>query len=79
MAGGDAHALPHAAAGRLADPATLARLASEFFATPPGQATAPGLSAGSGAVGGVPSALPAAAPILASVSNPVPGGSPLAG
>ncbi|MBR8473643.1 family 2A encapsulin nanocompartment cargo protein cysteine desulfurase, partial [Burkholderia cenocepacia] len=30
-------------------------------------------------VGGVPSALPAAAPILASVSNPVPGGSPLAG
>ncbi|MBR8264726.1 cysteine desulfurase, partial [Burkholderia cenocepacia] len=32
-----------------------------------------------GAVGGVPSALPAAAPILASVSNPVPGGSPLAG
>ncbi|MDN7994819.1 family 2A encapsulin nanocompartment cargo protein cysteine desulfurase, partial [Burkholderia orbicola] len=44
-----------------------------------GQATAPGLSAGSGAVGGVPSALPAAAPILASVSNPVPGGSPLAG
>ncbi|MCO8396161.1 cysteine desulfurase, partial [Burkholderia cenocepacia] len=38
-----------------------------------------GLSAGSGAVGGVPSALPAAAPILASVSNPVPGGSPLAG
>ncbi|MCO8566956.1 cysteine desulfurase, partial [Burkholderia cenocepacia] len=38
-----------------------------------------GLSAVSGAVGGVPSALPAAAPILASVSNPVPGGSPLAG
>ncbi|VWB62519.1 segregation protein B [Burkholderia lata] len=75
LAGGDAHALP---AG-LPDPATLARLASEFFATPPGQATAPGLSAGSGAVGGVPSALPAAAPILASVSNPVPGGSPLAG
>lgn len=72
--------MPHASlpAG-LPDPATLARLASEFFATPPGQATAPGLSAGSGAVGGVPSALPAAAPILASVSNPAPGGSPLAG
>ncbi|RQS24288.1 family 2A encapsulin nanocompartment cargo protein cysteine desulfurase [Burkholderia sp. Bp8998] len=80
LAGGDAHALPHAPlpAG-LPDPAALARLASEFFATPPGQATAPELSAGSGAVGGVPSALPAAAPILASVSNPVPGGSPLAG
>ncbi|RKU04067.1 cysteine desulfurase [Burkholderia sp. Nafp2/4-1b] len=78
--GRDALALPHASlpAG-LPDPATLARLASEFFATPPGQATAPGLSAGSGAVGGVPSALPAAAPILASVSNPAPAGSPLAG
>ncbi|MGS0896927.1 family 2A encapsulin nanocompartment cargo protein cysteine desulfurase [Burkholderia stagnalis] len=76
--GSDALAVPHAPlpAG-LPDPATLARLASEFFATPPGQA--PGLSAGSGAVGGVPSALPAAAPILASASNPVPGGSPLAG
>ncbi|WP_412025262.1 family 2A encapsulin nanocompartment cargo protein cysteine desulfurase [Burkholderia cepacia] len=80
LAGGDALALPHAPlpAG-LPDPAALARLASEFFATPPGQATAPGLSAGSGAVGGVPSALPAAAPILASVSNPAPAGSPLAG
>ncbi|HDR9529578.1 TPA: hypothetical protein QDC00_001080, partial [Burkholderia stabilis] len=42
LAGGDALALPHAPlpAG-LPDPATLARLASEFFATPPGQATAP--------------------------------------
>ncbi len=76
----DALALPHAPlpAG-LPDPAVLARLASEFFATPPGQATAPGLSAGSGAAGGVPSALPAAAPIFASVSNPAPAGSPLAG
>ncbi|KVM96329.1 family 2A encapsulin nanocompartment cargo protein cysteine desulfurase [Burkholderia stagnalis] len=75
-----AGALPYAPlpAG-LPDPATLARLASEFFSTPPGQATAPGVSAGSGAVGGVPSALPAAAPILASVSNPAPAGSPLAG
>ena len=72
--------LPHATppAG-LPDPATLARLASEFFAALPGNASAPGVSAGSGAVGNVPSALPAAAPILASVSNPVPGGSPLAG
>ncbi|WP_175714454.1 family 2A encapsulin nanocompartment cargo protein cysteine desulfurase [Burkholderia ambifaria] len=79
-AGSDPLALPHAPlpAG-LPDPAVLARLASGFFATPPGQAAAPGLSAGSGAVGGVPSALPAAAPILASVSNPAPAGSPLAG
>ncbi|MGK8208847.1 family 2A encapsulin nanocompartment cargo protein cysteine desulfurase [Burkholderia cenocepacia] len=78
--GSDALALPHAPlpAG-LPDPATLARLAAEFFSTPPGHATAPGLAAGSGAVGGVPSALPAAAPILASTSNPAPAGSPLAG
>ncbi|KWI50617.1 cysteine desulfurase [Burkholderia pseudomultivorans] len=78
--GSDALALPHAPlpAG-LPDPATLARLAAEFLSTPPGHATAPGLSAGSGAVGGVPSALPAAAPILASTSNPAPAGSPLAG
>lgn len=63
----------------LPDPATLARLATEFFSAPPGTAVAPEVSAGSGAMGGVLSALPAAAPILASVSNPVPGGSPLAG
>ncbi|SDC58436.1 family 2A encapsulin nanocompartment cargo protein cysteine desulfurase [Paraburkholderia lycopersici] len=65
--------------GGLPDPATLARLANEFFSTLPGSAGAPGVAAGSGAVGGVPSALPAAAPILASVSNPAPAGSPLAG
>ncbi|CAG9260380.1 putative cysteine desulfurase 1 [Paraburkholderia unamae] len=65
--------------GGLPDPATLARLANEFFSTLPGNAGAPGVAAGSGAVGGVPSALPAAAPILASLSNPAPAGSPLAG
>jgi cysteine desulfurase / selenocysteine lyase len=63
----------------LPDPAALARLAAEFFSAPPGTAVAPEASAGSGAVGGVSSALPAAAPILASVSNPAPAGSPLAG
>jgi cysteine desulfurase/selenocysteine lyase len=63
----------------LPDPATLARLATEFFSTLPGGAAAPDISAGSGAVGGVPSVLPAAAPILSSVSNPAPPGSPLAG
>ncbi|MBB2926729.1 family 2A encapsulin nanocompartment cargo protein cysteine desulfurase [Paraburkholderia silvatlantica] len=77
-------ALPQAGAqaplpGGLPDPATLARLASEFFSTLPGSAGAPGVAAGSGAVGGVPSALPAAAPILASLGNPAPAGSPLAG
>ncbi|WP_069263925.1 family 2A encapsulin nanocompartment cargo protein cysteine desulfurase [Paraburkholderia nodosa] len=65
--------------GGLPDPATLARLANEFFSTLPGSAGAPHVAAGSGAVGGVPSALPAAAPILASLSNPAPAGSPLAG
>ncbi|WP_321937300.1 family 2A encapsulin nanocompartment cargo protein cysteine desulfurase [Paraburkholderia sp. J8-2] len=77
-------ALPQAAGraplpGGLPDPATLARLANEFFNSLPGSAGAPEVAAGSGAVGGVPSALPAAAPILASVSNPAPAGSPLAG
>ncbi|WP_322008919.1 family 2A encapsulin nanocompartment cargo protein cysteine desulfurase [Paraburkholderia sp. J12] len=70
--------LPSLPAG-LPDPAQLARLANEFFGAPPGGAGAPGLSAGSGAVGGVASALPAAAPVLASASNPAPAGSPLAG
>jgi cysteine desulfurase / selenocysteine lyase len=65
--------------GGLPDPATLARLANEFFSALPGNAGAPDVVAGSGAVGGVASALPAAAPILASVSNPAPAGSPLAG
>ncbi|MFT4067801.1 family 2A encapsulin nanocompartment cargo protein cysteine desulfurase [Paraburkholderia sp.] len=63
----------------LPDPAQLARLATEFFSALPGGAPAPDVSAGSGAVGGVASALPAAAPILSSVSNPAPAGSPLAG
>jgi cysteine desulfurase / selenocysteine lyase len=77
-------ALPDAVAhaplpGGLPDPATLARLANEFFSALPGNAGAPDVAAGSGAVGGVASALPAAAPILASVSNPAPAGSPLAG
>ncbi|MCO4878533.1 family 2A encapsulin nanocompartment cargo protein cysteine desulfurase [Paraburkholderia caribensis] len=63
----------------LPDPAQLARLATEFFSALPGGATAPDVSAGSSAVGGVASALPAAAPILSSVSNPAPPGSPLAG
>ncbi|TDV17245.1 family 2A encapsulin nanocompartment cargo protein cysteine desulfurase [Paraburkholderia caballeronis] len=65
--------------GGLPDPSMLARLATEFFSALPGGAAVPDVSAGSGAVGGVPSALPAAAPILSSVGNPVPPGSPLAG
>jgi cysteine desulfurase / selenocysteine lyase len=73
-----AAAAPPLPAG-LPDPALLARLANEFFSAPPGGAGAPNVSTGSGAVGGVASALPAAAPGLASLSNPVPPGSPLAG
>jgi cysteine desulfurase/selenocysteine lyase len=71
--------LPAGLPAGLPDPALLARLAGEFFSALPGAATAPDLTAGSGAVGGVPSALPAAAPILASPGNPAPPGSPLAG
>ncbi|NIE64519.1 hypothetical protein, partial [Burkholderia sp. Ax-1719] len=48
--------------GGLPDPAQLARLANAFFSAPPGIAAAPEVAAGSGATGGVPSALPAAAP-----------------
>ena len=73
-----ATAVPPLPAG-LPDPALLARLANEFFGAPPGGAGAPSVSAGSGAVGGVASALSAAAPGLASLSNPAPPGSPLAG
>ena len=73
--------------GGLPDPATLASLANAFFSALPGGTSgvsapvvaSPDVSAGSGATGGLPSALPAAAPILASVSNPAPAGSPLAG
>ncbi|POR46886.1 cysteine desulfurase /L-selenocysteine selenide-lyase (L-alanine-forming) [Paraburkholderia eburnea] len=65
--------------GGLPDPAQLARLANAFFRAPPGGVAAPEVVTGSGAVGGVPSALPAAAPVLASLSNPAPAGSPLAG
>jgi cysteine desulfurase/selenocysteine lyase len=78
-----ANALPHAPApvlpAGLPDPAQLARLASAFFNALPGDVASPGASAHSSAVGGIPSALPAAAPILSSVSNPAPPGSPLAG
>ena len=63
----------------LPDPATLARLAAGFFRAARPRRRAPEVNAGSGAVGGLPSALPAAAPLLSSLSNPAPAGSPLAG
>ncbi|PTB21837.1 cysteine desulfurase [Trinickia symbiotica] len=60
----------------LPDADTLARLANAFFSTLPGVA-APHEDAS--AVGGLPSAWPAAAPVLPAMSNAAPAGSPLAG
>jgi len=69
--------LPTPPAG-LPDPATLARLASEFFSALPGGAAPLAFSAG-GVPTGVADTLPLTAPVLASASNPAPAGSPLAG
>jgi cysteine desulfurase/selenocysteine lyase len=60
----------------LPDADTLARLANAFFSTLPGNAVP---HDGASAVGGLPSALPAAVPVLSTVTNPAPAGSPLAG
>jgi len=69
--------LPTPPAG-LPDPATLARLATEFFSALPGGAAPSAFSAG-GAPTGVADTLPLTAPVLSSASNPAPAGSPLAG
>jgi cysteine desulfurase/selenocysteine lyase len=58
----------------LPDPATLTRLANEFFAALPGSTPA-----SSGVPGSAPSELAAAAPALPASTNPVPPGSPMAG
>jgi cysteine desulfurase/selenocysteine lyase len=60
----------------LPDADTLARLANAFFSTLPGHAVP---NDAPSAVGGLPSALPAAVPVLSTVANPAPAGSPLAG
>jgi len=65
------------------DPATLAHLANAFFTALPGGAASLGHVTG-GVPDAVPSAslaqaLPVAAPVLSSVSNPAAAGSPLAG
>jgi cysteine desulfurase/selenocysteine lyase len=67
----------------LPDPATLARLATAFFTALPGDGGPSALPAGyatdaSSAASFAP-ALPAAAPVLSTASNPAPAGSPLAG
>jgi len=77
------HDVPQTLPAGLPDPATLARLATEFFAALPGggvSSAAPGgglTDAASSA--SFASALPVAAPGLSSLSNPAPPGSPLAG
>ena len=73
----DSIALPTLPAG-LPDPATLARLASEFFSALPGGA-APSAFSATGVPTGVAQTLPLTAPALSTASNPAPAGSPLAG
>jgi cysteine desulfurase/selenocysteine lyase len=63
----------------LPDVATLARLATAFFATVPGQTSPAAASLGSGAGESLSATLPFTAPVLASTSNPAPAGSPVAG
>ncbi|HDR9151713.1 TPA: SufS family cysteine desulfurase [Burkholderia vietnamiensis] len=60
----------------LPDADTLARLANAFFSTLPGSVASPELPP---AVGGLPSAWPAAVPVVSTLANPAPAGSPLAG
>ncbi|MGF6239453.1 cysteine desulfurase/selenocysteine lyase [Paraburkholderia sp. GAS38] len=83
LAGGVPHDVPQTLPAGLPDPATLARLATEFFAALPGggvSSAAPGGSLTDAASSAsFASALPVAAPGLSSVSNPAPPGSPLAG
>ena len=80
------HDVPQAPPAGLPDPATLARLATEFFAALPGGGLSGAAPAGAGgnladpyAAVSPAAALPFAAPELALVSNPAPAGSPLAG
>ncbi|HDR8982282.1 TPA: SufS family cysteine desulfurase [Burkholderia vietnamiensis] len=60
----------------LPDADTLARLANAFFSTLPGSVASPESPS---AVGGLPSAWPAAVPVVSTLTNPAPAGSPLAG
>jgi cysteine desulfurase/selenocysteine lyase len=60
----------------LPDADTIARLANAFFSTLPGDSAA---HEAKSAVGGLPSAWPAAVPPFAAIANPAPAGSPLAG
>jgi cysteine desulfurase/selenocysteine lyase len=83
LGAGVPHDVPQSPPAGLPDPATLARLATEFFTALPGAGVSSALPAGNVAdVTSLPSfasALPVAAPALSSASNPAPAGSPLAG
>jgi cysteine desulfurase / selenocysteine lyase len=70
---------PGTAPAGLPDVAMLSRLATAFFSAVPGSATPALASLGSGSGESLSAGLPVAAPVLASASNPVPPGSPLAG
>lgn len=60
----------------LPDADALARLANAFFSTLPGNAASQDTTS---AVGGLPSAWPATVPVVSTLTNPAPAGSPLAG
>jgi cysteine desulfurase/selenocysteine lyase len=80
------HDVPQTLPAGLPDPATLARLAGEFFAALPGGGVSAGSPVGhlndaasATSSASFASALPVAAPVLSTASNPAPAGSPLAG
>ena len=84
LGAGVPHDVPQTLPAGLPDPATLARLATEFFAALPGGGVSPALPGGSSlsdasSSASFASALPVAAPVLSAASNPAPAGSPLAG
>ena len=84
LGAGVPHDVPQMLPAGLPDPATLARLATEFFSALPGggaSSAAPGGNSLSDASSSASfaSALPVAAPVLSTASNPAPAGSPLAG
>jgi cysteine desulfurase/selenocysteine lyase len=84
LGAGVPHDVPQTLPAGLPDPATLARLATAFFSALPGggvSSAAPGGNSLSDASSSASfaSALPVAAPVLSTASNPAPAGSPLAG
>ena len=78
------HDVPQTLPAGLPDPATLARLATEFFSALPGGGVSSAVPGGNilsdaSSSASFASALPVAAPVLSTASNPAPAGSPLVG